>query len=442
MGDEKPAGRAARQLPFDLSVYDNVQDYFTAASCNYSLQRAEKNRKTIVAKGTSRIANLVQDMSFEVRQEVVDTRKLQFDEAKNASTRLRDLGCSQPEIDQVHDYLMRRLNTAALYDNITQVVNVFQAKIKSLLDDFAAQDVKPDAAKPAASSSGTSVPTASVTSTNVPQPKIAIQGDPKTVTSSPGSSAAIFPFTAATTTPATACKPAQVTDTTSNKLLVGESKPMSSRSPSQAATSNMFVVSPAVSSNPPQPATSNIFSASPAASSNPPQPATSNIFGAPKPSTSNMFGAPKPSTSNIFGAPQPSKSNIFSAPQPATSNIFGASPAASTNPPQPSMFTHQFTKTSAPSGSPSQPAAPSLFGTEPPASSNNPAQPTPSGVTSTTESLKPSANAPVTQSTKPIASVPQPTIPPQSATEIKKRSNSPEAGADSNTKRPRLDVSQ
>ncbi|KAK8043305.1 hypothetical protein PG993_005735 [Apiospora rasikravindrae] len=110
MSDEQhPASGALPQMPLDLSVYENEQDYLNAARCNFILQRALKSKDDIAAKGNANIAKLVTDVRRNIHQELANIGKLQADEIAQAKKDLQDLGRSQPEIERAQAYLTGHL---------------------------------------------------------------------------------------------------------------------------------------------------------------------------------------------------------------------------------------------------------------------------------------------------------------------------------------------
>ncbi|KAK8074459.1 hypothetical protein PG997_009122 [Apiospora hydei] len=107
MGDgQQPASFAAPQMPLDLSIYENEQEYLNAAKCNYILQRTLKSKDDIAAKGNANIAKLVADMRRNIRQELANIGKLQAAEISQTKKDLQDLGRSQPEVDRAQAYLV------------------------------------------------------------------------------------------------------------------------------------------------------------------------------------------------------------------------------------------------------------------------------------------------------------------------------------------------
>ncbi|KAK8123216.1 hypothetical protein PG984_011886 [Apiospora sp. TS-2023a] len=469
MGDEKADSGAAPapQMPLDLSLFDNEQDYLSASKCNYFLQLALKNKDEIAAKGNRQIAQVVEDTSLIIRQKLDNIEKLQAEEISQATKNLKDLGRSQQEIDSAQAYLeSHSCPGIATHKPIKSLVRAFEDKAKSVLENSTTPGVKAVSDKPVALPSAPPTPTPPVVSTDAHQPNQPATAAPtrsvfsaapnrsvfsglgsSSYASSPALTGPLYsgsdpsyvgplysrgslyspgPLFGSSATPAATSKLAQPTATTSSMSTYGVSTPALASSPSQCFTPKPFGAQSAPPSNPPQP---TLFGFRPP----PAQPATPYL-GVQLSASSNTPARPATS-GGLFGTGTAS----FNTPaQPAVSGgLFGAASAPSNTPAQPAVSGGLFGAASAPSNTLAQPA-PSGGGALSTAipSSNSSSKPAPSGSNSIGEALKTSTNSPATQPTKPAANVPQPSIPStQSATKIK-RSSSPEAMGD--TKRPRI----
>ncbi|KAK8000775.1 hypothetical protein PG990_013375 [Apiospora arundinis] len=154
----------AIQMPLDLSVYDDENDYFNAAKCNYILQRALKNKDDIAAIANRNIIKIVEDMRLKVQQELQNLGKLQADEVNEAIKKLRELERSQPEIDCAQAYLVGRTSPGiAPHGELRELVDGVEADVKGLLRTPSKSDhSKPIVFRPASSTSARPVPTPSV----------------------------------------------------------------------------------------------------------------------------------------------------------------------------------------------------------------------------------------------------------------------------------------
>ncbi|KAK6859374.1 hypothetical protein PG995_003010 [Apiospora arundinis] len=163
MDNHQSPGGAAPQMPLDLSVYHDENDYFDAATCNYILKRALKSKDDIAAIANRNIIKIVEDMRLKVQQELQNLGKLQADEVNEAIKKLRELERSQPEIDCAQAYLVGRTGPGiAPHGELRELVDGVDADVKGLLRTPSKSDhLKPIVFRPASSTSARPIPTPS-----------------------------------------------------------------------------------------------------------------------------------------------------------------------------------------------------------------------------------------------------------------------------------------
>ncbi|KAK7984466.1 hypothetical protein PG989_011868 [Apiospora arundinis] len=156
---------AAVQMPLDLSVYNDENDYFNAAKCNYILQRAQKNKDDIAAMANRNITKIVEDMRLKIQQELQNLGKLQAGEVNEATKKLSKLNRSQLDIDRAQAYLVGRTSPGiGSHGELRERMNKFEASVKELLGIPSEYHYsKPVVATPAASKPVVATPAASKT---------------------------------------------------------------------------------------------------------------------------------------------------------------------------------------------------------------------------------------------------------------------------------------